>query len=68
MVGDNPESDIKGANRYQSPHESAWTSILVKSGVYQGGEPSEKPTVTVQGVEEAVKWALRDSGYTSTIR
>ncbi|KAK3674238.1 hypothetical protein LTR78_005707 [Recurvomyces mirabilis] len=62
MVGDNPESDIRGANNYQSPHGSQWKSILVKTGVYQdGAEPTAKPTVTVSNVEEAVTWAVEDA-------
>lgn len=62
MVGDNPESDIRGANNYESPHGSSWRSVLVKTGVYQEGtEPSCKPTVTVKGVEEAVRWAVEDA-------
>ena len=32
MIGDNPNSDIKGAN------SQGWISILVKTGVYQGQE------------------------------
>lgn len=32
MVGDNPESDIKGGNDYK------WGSILVRTGVYQDGD------------------------------
>ncbi|KAI8839891.1 HAD-like domain-containing protein, partial [Chytridium lagenaria] len=32
MVGDNPASDIEGANRF------GWRSVLVKTGVYAGGQ------------------------------
>ncbi|KAK5111888.1 hypothetical protein LTR62_004620 [Meristemomyces frigidus] len=62
MVGDNPESDIRGANNYQSPHGSEWKSILVKTGVYQEGTtPSVQPTVIVGDVGEAVRWAVEDA-------
>lgn len=37
MVGDNPESDIKGANAY------GWESILLKTGVYQEGDFKKHP-------------------------
>jgi HAD superfamily hydrolase (TIGR01456 family) len=59
MVGDNPESDIKGANDYRSPRGVEWESILVKSGVYKRGKPSWEPKVVVDGVGEAVDWALK---------
>ena len=60
---DNPESDIRGANEYRSPHGTEWKSILVKTGVYQGGEPAWKPTVCVGNVWDAVQWALNESGW-----
>ncbi|CAL1708220.1 unnamed protein product [Somion occarium] len=54
MVGDNPESDIVGANA------AGWNSILVRTGVYdpEAGPPKHKPTMEVEDVEEAVKWAI----------
>lgn len=62
MVGDNPESDIRGANNYQSPHGSSWTSILVKTGVWkEGKEPSCKPHVICEDVIRAVEWATEDA-------
>ena len=62
MVGDNPESDIRGANNYKSPHGSRWTSILVKTGVYQAGtEPSCQPHITLEDVQEAMQWAMFDA-------
>ncbi|KAI9778614.1 MAG: Haloacid dehalogenase-like hydrolase domain-containing 5 [Geoglossum umbratile] len=64
MVGDNPESDIRGANEYQSPWDSKWLSILVRSGVYNGtSEPAWKPMVVVDDVWEAVKWGLQREGW-----
>ncbi|KAJ7350323.1 HAD hydrolase [Mycena albidolilacea] len=52
MVGDNPESDIAGANG------AGWQSVLVKTGVYTGGQPTHQPTHYAQDVEEAVRWAI----------
>ena len=62
MVGDNPESDIKGANEYQSPTGSQWDSILVRSGVYRGGKPAHEPKVVVQDVWDAVRYGLQMEG------
>lgn len=61
MIGDNPESDIRGANTYQSPYQIDWISILVRSGVYQQGRPSYSPITIQNDVKEAVQWALRDA-------
>ncbi|CAK3781724.1 related to cat eye syndrome critical region 5 precursor [Lecanosticta acicola] len=62
MVGDNPESDIRGANEYKSPHGSEWKSVLVKTGVWQEGtEPSYKPYTIQNGVLDAVRWAVEDA-------
>jgi HAD superfamily hydrolase (TIGR01456 family) len=64
MVGDNPESDIRGANEYLSPWGSQWLSILVKSGVYSGAkEPAWKPRVVVNDVWDAVRWGLQREGW-----
>ncbi|PPQ93685.1 hypothetical protein CVT25_012744 [Psilocybe cyanescens] len=54
MIGDNPESDIAGANA------AKWSSVLVKTGVYDPlqGPPSHLPTHYAEDVEEAVKWAI----------
>lgn len=52
MVGDNPESDIAGANGHD------WNSILVKTGVYRQGEPAHVPTRIAADVEEGVQWAF----------
>lgn len=62
MIGDNPESDIRGANNYVSPHGSDWTSILVRTGVYQDGtEPKYKPDIIQDNVLKAVEWAVEDA-------
>ncbi|TVY57665.1 putative CDP-alcohol phosphatidyltransferase class-I family protein [Lachnellula cervina] len=64
MVGDNPESDIRGANDFKSAHGTEWTSILVKTGVFQDGtKPAYKPKVVVNDVLEAVKWAVHQQGW-----
>jgi ribonucleotide monophosphatase NagD (HAD superfamily) len=54
MVGDNPESDIAGANAY------GWKSLLVKTGVYREGKPAHEPTRVVEDVEEALEWAVQN--------
>ncbi|KAI9157994.1 CDP-alcohol phosphatidyltransferase class-I family protein [Paramyrothecium foliicola] len=33
MIGDNPESDIRGANEYRSTQGTSWKSVLVKTGL-----------------------------------
>ena len=64
MIGDNPQSDIRGANEFKSPYATEWNSILVKTGVYRNGEiPAYKPDITVETVLDAVKWALEKEGY-----
>ncbi|KAH8984516.1 HAD hydrolase [Lactarius akahatsu] len=54
MIGDNPESDIAGANA------AGWSSILVRTGVYDpaDGPPTHKPTHEAENVEAAVHWAI----------
>ncbi len=67
MVGDNPESDIRGANEYRSPEGTAWTSVLVRTGVWDprraGGEPRHRPRAIVDDVAAAVDWALKQEGW-----
>ncbi|KAH6914224.1 HAD-like domain-containing protein [Coprinopsis sp. MPI-PUGE-AT-0042] len=54
MIGDNPESDIAGANA------AKWDSVLVKTGVYdpKRGAPTHEPTYIAEDVNEAVNWAI----------
>jgi len=63
MIGDNPASDIKGANQHVNKDGIKWSSLLVRSGVYSGGEPAYKPTDTVNDVWEAVQWGLKHSKW-----
>lgn len=66
MVGDNPESDIRGANDYVSPRGTEWTSVLVRTGVWseeRDGEPRHKPRAIVDDVVGAVEWALKREGW-----
>ncbi|KAI5801363.1 HAD-like domain-containing protein [Peziza echinospora] len=60
MVGDNPDSDIRGANDFVSERGVEWISVLVKTGVYkhvQGRMPHVMPRKIVEHVGEAVEWA-----------
>ncbi|KAG0690800.1 hypothetical protein C6P40_001234 [Pichia californica] len=63
MVGDNPESDIKGGNDY------GWETILVKTGVYKDGDFEinknlSKPTFGIfNNVWDGVSAALKANGY-----
>ncbi|KAM0253276.1 hypothetical protein ACHAQJ_007372 [Trichoderma viride] len=70
MIGDNPESDIRGANEFASADGTQWISILVKTGVWKETaaqrEPKYKPTVIVDDVVEAIAWAMRNEGVEAT--
>jgi ribonucleotide monophosphatase NagD (HAD superfamily) len=63
MVGDNPESDIRGANSYRSEFGSSWHSILVRTGVYRGGKPAWTPKTIADDVHKGVQWALKASKW-----
>jgi HAD superfamily hydrolase (TIGR01456 family) len=62
MVGDNPQSDIKGGNDY------GWETILVKTGVYKNGDFERnhnlaKPTLGIfDNVWDGVNTALKVNG------
>ncbi|KAJ3185469.1 hypothetical protein HDU87_000090 [Geranomyces variabilis] len=59
MIGDNPESDIRGANA------NGWVGVLVETGVYKHGDALDggrKPAVVVKDVEAAVDWVLEKEG------
>ncbi|KAK4102284.1 HAD-superfamily hydrolase [Parathielavia hyrcaniae] len=66
MVGDNPESDIAGANGYSSGEGTEWVSVLVRTGVWseaRGGglEGVYKPREVVDDVAAAVSWGAEVS-------
>jgi ribonucleotide monophosphatase NagD (HAD superfamily) len=68
MVGDNPESDIAGANGHVSEDGAEWVSVLVKTGVWREGRGAKlggefKPRAVVDDVKAAVEWALRREGW-----
>ena len=44
--------DIAGANAHD------WSSILVETGVFRGGDPAHTPTKICADVEEGVTWAV----------
>ncbi|KAL4748585.1 hypothetical protein BDW72DRAFT_180056 [Aspergillus terricola var. indicus] len=59
FVGDTPESDIRGTNKFNEISETDWFSILVKTGVYQEGTiPRYPPKKTCGTVLDAVKFAI----------
>lgn len=55
-IGDNPSSDIRGANRQGDP----WVSVLVRTGVFNGGENchGDRATIVVDTVEDAIITAM----------
>ena len=65
MVGDNPESDIKGAMAFKSPTGMHWHSALVSTGVYSGGKPSVEPSTTLDDVLAAVEWGKSHANSTN---
>ncbi|KAK2026700.1 HAD-superfamily subfamily IIA hydrolase [Colletotrichum zoysiae] len=68
MVGDNPESDIRGANDY-SNEQTEWASVLVRTGVWreERGAPTHAPKMIVDDVKAAVEWALEREGRPTRI-
>ena len=66
MVGDNPESDIAGANNFKSPTSADWISLLTRTGVYKdrpGQRLIHEPRTIVDDVKAAVQWAVKDSNW-----
>lgn len=58
MIGDNPKSDISGANALGDP----WRSVLVRTGVFQGLNDAEHPAhLAVDSVADAVAAALHEA-------
>ena len=71
MIGDNPESDIRGANTYDSPYGIEWISLLTRTGVYRdrnGSNPSWHPREIVDDVMAAVQYALKDSKWPKSLK
>lgn len=66
MIGDNPESDIRGAKEYESSTGTEWVPILVRTGVWQETEstktPKYEPALIADDVMDAVVWAMRNEG------
>lgn len=66
MIGDNPESDIRGANEFEPEDGTEWKSILVRTGVWSPtaleSEPRYKPDVIVDSVADAIVWAMKNEG------
>lgn len=70
MIGDNPESDIQGANDFKSLVGAEWVSVLTRTGVFKsrnGEEPSVKPKTIVDDVREGVRWGLKESRWEGTV-
>ncbi|KAI0602608.1 Haloacid dehalogenase-like hydrolase-domain-containing protein [Biscogniauxia sp. FL1348] len=65
MVGDNPESDIRGANEFKKSGAGKWCSVLVRTGVWrpERGTPKYEPDAIVVDVRAAVEWALMREGW-----
>jgi ribonucleotide monophosphatase NagD (HAD superfamily) len=63
MVNIGLESDIRGGNSFTSPHGTTWSTILVKTGVHQTGDPVVKPTMITKDVYEAVEWAVQNENW-----
>ncbi|CAK7267517.1 hypothetical protein SEPCBS119000_002589 [Sporothrix epigloea] len=71
MIGDNPDSDIAGANQFSSAHGTDWCSVLVETGVYDPARHRDsgddylrhRPRSIVSDVRAAVRWALQREGW-----
>ncbi|TGZ83922.1 HAD-superfamily hydrolase [Ascodesmis nigricans] len=62
MVGDNPASDVAGANGFISKRGVEWISCLVKTGVYRPGDDDGNAKMVVENVKEAVGTVLKREG------
>jgi HAD superfamily hydrolase (TIGR01456 family) len=66
MIGDNPESDVRGALEFKPEDGTEYVPILVKTGVWHetepGAQPRWQPAVIVDDVLDAVVWAMREEG------
>ncbi|PFH58502.1 hypothetical protein XA68_13587 [Ophiocordyceps unilateralis] len=72
MIGDNPESDIRGANEFRPDDGTEWVPILVRTGVWEKTaaepEPRHRPAAIVDDVMEAVSWAMKNEGLTVPVK
>jgi ribonucleotide monophosphatase NagD (HAD superfamily) len=59
MIGDNPKSDVEGANNFKSYNNVVWSSILVETGVWKQGQPDGFPDWIVSNIKTAVNGALK---------
>eukprot|EP01122_Echinamoeba_exundans_P002195 TRINITY_DN12155_c0_g1_i1.p1 TRINITY_DN12155_c0_g1~~TRINITY_DN12155_c0_g1_i1.p1 ORF type:complete len:342 (-),score=62.05 TRINITY_DN12155_c0_g1_i1:24-1007(-) len=63
MIGDNPKSDIQGANTMGGK----WFSILVRTGVFKGrpgdNDSANPAKLVCDHVDEAIKFILKKHGY-----
>lgn len=66
MVGDNPESDVRGALEFHPEDGTEYVPILVRTGVWQETkaqpDPRFRPAVIVDDVLDAVVWAMAQEG------
>jgi HAD superfamily hydrolase (TIGR01456 family) len=62
MIGDNPESDIAGANNFESELGTEWISVLVNTGVHNPKIPLDRlphrPKLNFDDVYRAVEWVM----------
>lgn len=64
MIGDNPDSDILGANRYTMDSPVPWFPILTRTGVFDEIKKLHLTQLAVQEADDvsaAVEWALEDA-------
>lgn len=62
MIGDNPQTDIQGANL------AGWKTILVKTGVWHGTEENDKDypaTYVVNNFYDAIKLIFELEGIST---
>lgn len=63
MVGDSPATDIRGANEHVSEQGTVWSSVLVKTGLWDGNaDVAYMPSAKVEGIKEAMDFGLATSG------
>ena len=67
MIGDNPLSDIDGAQRQGALNLSKtgvnnWKSILVRTGVWKDGDDTKNATFVVDDMMAAYKTILKEEG------